>query len=157
MARNKSTFQKLKQDALAIWGEQLGAYKELPRLHKFLHFSALVVKSFVRNRCPIRASALSFTSLLALIPMLAVAISITSALLKKEGEDQIYRFVDKIVSAMIHGGADGERAVGRNSLFRQNILAEAGQTNSGSRPAPRSPTRNSRMRFPLPLIRGPPK
>lgn len=101
MAKNDSTLHKLKQDALAIWDERFHPEKELPRLHKFLHFWVLVVKSFKRNRCPIRASALSFTTLLALIPMLAVVISITSALLKKEGEQQIYQFVDKLVSTMV--------------------------------------------------------
>jgi membrane protein len=61
----------------------------------------LVIKSFIRNRCPIRASALSFSTLLALIPMLAVAISVTSSLLKKEGEDQIYVFIDNCVNSLI--------------------------------------------------------
>ena len=101
MAKNKSRFHKVKQEALALWDERFRADEELTRLHRFLHFWVLVVKSFNRNRCPIRASALSFTTLLALIPMLAVAISITSALLKTKGEDQIYGFVDKFVSAVI--------------------------------------------------------
>jgi membrane protein len=101
MANKKSRLAKFKQDALALWDERFHADEELSRLHKFLHFWVLVVKSFNRNRCPIRASALSFTTLLALIPVLAVAISITSALLKKQGEDQIYHFVDKFVSAVM--------------------------------------------------------
>lgn len=104
MAKNKSRFQKLKQDALALWDERFHADQELSRLHKFLHFWVLVVKSFNRNRCPIRASALSFTTLLALIPMLAVVISITSSLLKKQGEEQIYHFVDKVVSSIMPPG-----------------------------------------------------
>ncbi len=128
MARNKSTLQKMKQDALAIWGEQISAYKELSRLHKFLHFWVLVGKSFTRNRCPIRASALSFTSMLALIPMLAVAISITSVVLKKEGEDQIYRFVDKVVSAMVPAAPMTNAPIDKPS-GATNALTEAGQTN----------------------------
>ena len=40
---------------------------------------------------PVRAAALSYTTLLALIPLLAVAISVTSSLLKSEGEEKIYR------------------------------------------------------------------
>ncbi|HEY2083655.1 MAG TPA: YhjD/YihY/BrkB family envelope integrity protein, partial [Verrucomicrobiae bacterium] len=101
MAINKSRLRKLKQDALTLWDESFHADQELSRLHKFLHFWVLVVKSFNRNRCPIRASALSFTTLLALIPMLAVAIGITSSLLKKKGEDQVYRVVDKLISSMM--------------------------------------------------------
>jgi membrane protein len=101
MAINKSRLHKLKRDALALWDESFHADQELSRLHKFLHFWVLVVKSFNRNRCPIRASALSFTTLLALIPMLAVAIGITSSLLKKRGEDQVYRVVDKVIASMM--------------------------------------------------------
>ena len=58
----------------------------LTRFEKFVHFWVLVTGSFVRNRCPVRASALSFTTLLALIPMLAVAMSVTSIFLKSEGK-----------------------------------------------------------------------
>jgi membrane protein len=101
MTHKNSWLQKRKQDVLALWEERFHAEDEMSRLHRFLHFWVLVVKSFNRNRCPIRASALSFTTLLALIPMLAVVISVTSALLKKQGEEQIYQFVDKMVSNMV--------------------------------------------------------
>jgi membrane protein len=101
MAKKDSRLHKLKQEALALWDERSHGEKEHSRLHRFLHFWVLVVKSFNRNRCPSRAAALSFTTLLALIPMLAVAISVTSSLLKKQGEEQIYHFVDRMVSAVI--------------------------------------------------------
>jgi len=74
---------------------------ELSRLERFAHFCALVIRSFVRNRCFVRASALSYTTLLALIPLLAVAISVTSSLLKKEGEEKIYQAIDKLVSVVM--------------------------------------------------------
>ena len=41
---------------------------------------------------------MSYTTLLALIPLLAVAISVTSSLLKSEGEQKIYEAIDKLVS-----------------------------------------------------------
>jgi membrane protein len=44
---------------------------------------------------------LSYTSLLALIPLLAVAISITSGLLKSEGEEKIYEAIDKLVAEIM--------------------------------------------------------
>ena len=79
-------------------GVHTGAETEFSRLERFAHFCVLVGKSFVRNRCPVRAAALSYTTLLALIPLLAVAISVTSSLLKSQGEEKIYAAIDKLVS-----------------------------------------------------------
>jgi membrane protein len=73
----------------------------LSRFEKFLHFWALVWQSFVRNRCPVRAAALSYTTLLALIPMLAVAMSITSIFLKSEGKERIETFIQEFVEHMV--------------------------------------------------------
>ena len=42
------------------------------RLYRFAHYWLLVFKSFSRNRCPLRATALAYTTLLALIPLLAI-------------------------------------------------------------------------------------
>jgi uncharacterized BrkB/YihY/UPF0761 family membrane protein len=55
-------------------------------------------QKFRAQPLPVRASALSYTTLLALIPLLAVAISVTSSLLKNEGEEKIYQAIDKLVS-----------------------------------------------------------
>ena len=101
MPKDESKLGKIKQNALAIWDERFHAEGEQSRAHKFLHFWVLVVKSFIRNRCPIRASALSYTTLLALIPMLAVAMSVTTGLLKKQGKDQIEHFIDAFVSKVV--------------------------------------------------------
>src|SRR5690348_13893134 len=79
-------------------GVSTGAEAEFSRLERFAHFWVLAGRSFVRNRCPVRAAALSYTSLLALIPLLALAISITSSLLKSQGEEKIYGAIDKFVS-----------------------------------------------------------
>jgi membrane protein len=84
-----------------VVGGQTGAESEFDRLEYFAHFWALVWKSFVRNRCLVRASALSYTTLLALIPLLAVAIGVTSSLLKKQGEQQIYKAIDKMVANFV--------------------------------------------------------
>ena len=54
------------------------------------------VRNFLRNRCPLRSSALAYTSLLALVPMLAVVLSVSSSLLKSQGEKQIETFIEKI-------------------------------------------------------------
>jgi membrane protein len=81
-----------------LTGVYSGGEVELSRLERFAHFCALVIRSFVRNRGLVHASALSYTTLLALIPLLAVAISVTSSLLKNEGEEKIYQAIDKLVS-----------------------------------------------------------
>ena len=94
----KQPFSRLNK---ILTGVHTGGEGELNRLERFVHFCALVVRSFVRNRCLVRASALSYTTLLALIPLLAVAISVTSSLLKTEGEEKIYGFIDKFVSNVI--------------------------------------------------------
>jgi membrane protein len=78
--------------------ELLRAETEFNRLERFIHFWVLAGKSFVRNRCPSRAAALSYSTLLALIPLLAVAVSVTSSLLKSEGEEKIYQLIDKFVA-----------------------------------------------------------
>jgi membrane protein len=82
-------------------GEAPRRESELSRWEHFAHFWIHVRQNFVRNRCLIRASALSFSTLLAIIPMLAVAISVTSSLLKSEGEDQIYHAINKVVAALM--------------------------------------------------------
>jgi len=87
----------------------LSLESELTRLQHMAHFCVHVWESFVRNRCLVRASALSFSTLLALIPMLAVAIGVTSSFLKTQGEDQIYAEVNKFVSTMVPPATISER------------------------------------------------
>ena len=71
------------------------------RLENFIHFWGYVGRGFVQNRCLIRASALSYTTLLAMIPLLAIAISVTSSLLKKQGEQDIYKAIDHFISSVM--------------------------------------------------------
>ncbi len=94
-------FRMAKRSFSRLYRIAVGEEKEVTlagRLEHFTHFCFYVGKSFVQYRCLIRASALSYTALLALIPLLAIAISITSSLLKKEGEQQIYKAIDQFVS-----------------------------------------------------------
>src|ERR1039457_6422470 len=93
MPKKVSRFQRIRADALALLDERAGvSLAGLSKWHRFAHFWVMVWRSFTRNRCPVRA--------LALIPMLAVAMSISSAILKKEGEDQIDQFIVKLVASM---------------------------------------------------------
>ena len=71
------------------------------RLERFVHFWVLVTRQFIRHRCLVRASALSYSTLIALIPLLVVALSVTSSLLKNQGEEQFQRAIEKFTSALV--------------------------------------------------------
>lgn len=66
------------------------------KLERTAHFWTLVVRHFVRNRCLVRASSLAYTTLLALIPLLAVIISVSTSLLKNVDEEKIYQAIASI-------------------------------------------------------------
>jgi membrane protein len=101
MAIRFSKWKKLRDDAMGLWTERsLRSETPLSRLDKFAHFWIMVCRSFSRNRCPVRASALAYATLLALIPVLAVVMSVTSTFLKKEGEEQIDQFIVKMVASV---------------------------------------------------------
>ncbi|HZQ47242.1 MAG TPA: YihY/virulence factor BrkB family protein, partial [Verrucomicrobiae bacterium] len=111
----------------------------LSRLHRFAHFWLMVARSFSRNRCPLRAAALAYTTLLALIPVLAVALSVSTLVLKKEGKEQISGFIDKLVDSVTppvaistnsSAGASTQVPGSRQETSQTNGSAAAPQTNS---------------------------
>jgi len=118
----------------------------LSKFERFVHFWVLVYRSFVRNRCPVRASALSFNTLLALIPILAVVMSITSAILKSEGEERIKQLIEDFVDQMVPTGELPSSLTNRPMVFgpfrneafpaatnlasRSNFVGEANQNAS---------------------------
>ncbi|HEY4984910.1 MAG TPA: YhjD/YihY/BrkB family envelope integrity protein [Verrucomicrobiae bacterium] len=120
---SKRFFRLIKIITGAVAGAEDEIFHLEGRLERFVHFWALVGKSFNRNRCPARAAALSYATLLALIPMLAVAISVTSSLLKSEGEGKIYEVIDKVVSNVMPPPA---------TLNTTNVSLEIGPDFSGA-------------------------
>src|SRR5438270_9299669 len=102
MANRFFNFRKWRREAQSLWDESFfRSERPLTGLQKFAHFWVLVWKSFTRNRCPVRASALAYATLLALVPMLAVVVSVTSPFLKSEGEAQIDAFIEHLVSTIV--------------------------------------------------------
>jgi membrane protein len=97
LQRLRVGFQQLLDDS--PWG----AEGKPSRTYRFLHFWLLVWRSFVRNRCPVRASALAYVTLLSLIPLLAVVMSVTTTFLKQEGEERIEQFIDQFVASVTPG------------------------------------------------------
>jgi membrane protein len=101
MAANAfARWKKFQQDARAFF-EETGLQRPGETLSswpfRFAHFWLLVGKSFARHRCPLRASALAFTTLLALIPMLAVVLSVATSILKNQGDAPIRTMITKLV------------------------------------------------------------
>lgn len=93
--------KRLKELAAAFIAEQQRDWQEeLPRRrwNRFAHFCHLVGTSFSENRCPVRACALAYTTLLALIPLLAITMSVATALLKSEGQKPIENLIDRLVA-----------------------------------------------------------
>jgi membrane protein len=104
------------------------------RVERFVHFWMLVWRSFVRNRCPVRASALSYTTLLAFIPMLAVAMSVTSMFLKNQGKEQIEHviqgFVDNVLPAVDAIGTNAPDPAFTLMPASTNLAASLTETNA---------------------------
>ena len=69
MAKKVSRFQRFARTRWRCWTSgRLRSLAEFSNWQKFAHFWVLVWKSFTRNRCPVRASALAYVTVLALIP-----------------------------------------------------------------------------------------
>ncbi len=80
-----SRLKELFLGAQAAWhghSDGVAEEAELSRPQAFIHFQALTVKSFIRNRVPVGAAALSYSSLLALVPMLALVVSVAFGFLR---------------------------------------------------------------------------
>ncbi len=95
----------------ARWSDGPG---KMPRLQRFVHFCVLLTRTFLRNRCPVRASALAYTTLLALVPLLAVGISVSRLFLTPDRagtlvEDSIGYVVEQVAPqlGLIPAGAEG--------------------------------------------------
>src|SRR5882762_8628212 len=115
----KETYDFISEKWIVTHDEQKAS-----RLQRFAHFWLLVFKSFARNKGPLRATALAYTTLLGLVPLLAVGFGIASSFLQEKGDEAtrelIGQFVDAAVPQLRLLSAD------TNQLFG----TEGGTTNS---------------------------
>ncbi len=119
--------------------KDLGTESQAPasRLRRTAHFWLLVWKTFTRNRCPVRASALAYSSLLALVPMMAVAIGVASSLLQSKGEDAVGKMIDQLVVNVapalgLQNSSDAAQASTRRHEVVTQITDSIGRINSGA-------------------------
>src|SRR5213075_821842 len=134
MAKNSvSQIKKLQAEAQVLLDDRGIATMDGTQLHpfkKFVHFWVLVGKSFVRNRCPVRASALAYTTLLALIPLLAVGLGVSTKLLQSSEEQKgelIQTLVDELAPQLgLVAASPEEKAAMRHKVaerFREAMPA----------------------------------
>jgi membrane protein len=100
-------------------------------------FWVLVGKHFVRNRCPVRASALAYTTLLSLIPLLGVAVSVTTALVKNTQGAPVQQLIENLVSNVAPALNLQEKPAGdqEDANLTSNTPAAAGNLSAGANPA----------------------
>ena len=103
MAKQKQTtldgwLAKARQFLDEFPGEGVSARPIVHKLRTAAHFIHLIVRGFVGNRCPLRAAALCYTTLLALVPLLAVVFSISRGFLRESSADVVPKVLDAIVA-----------------------------------------------------------
>ena len=124
---SKRFFRLIKIITGAVAGAEDEIFHLEGRLERFVHFWALVSRQFIRHRCLVRASALSYSTLIALIPLLAVALSITSSLLKNQDEEKFYQVIDKFVASVTPPAS-----IPTNSVLENSNSVAAVTTNSAA-------------------------
>ncbi len=110
LGESLSRLRRLQADAASTFrGEAPSSAGDAPAdlLQRVVRFGALVGRSFWQNRCQTRAAALAYTTLLALIPLLAVSLSVASLVFDTESEESrdrlagyIERFVENVAPAL---------------------------------------------------------
>lgn len=135
-----SRFERLKLRALNLWEDRGLDWRDearQPQWVVFLHFWLLVGRSFVRNRCPTRAAALAYTTLLALIPVLAVGASIAISFLQSDGHKTIRAFIDQGVAYVapaldLEVKSEGVETGGGRELVATRIAEYVNNISSGA-------------------------
>lgn len=109
------------RNILNYFGDKIWTVKveDVPRKRalslQFFRVSALTIKFFIRNRCPLHASALTYFTMLSLVPVAALFFGIAKG----------YGF-DKILKAKIHQGFAAQQETANQIIqFAENALENA--------------------------------
>lgn len=133
--------KRLQREAQALLEEPLPESLALSETQSgwrsFLQFWVSTGRSFWKNRCPARASALAYTTLLAIVPLLALVVGVSSSLLKKQGEKPIEQWIETAVSKvapqldLVSKNPNAEVLDGRREVVK-NISGSIGRIQSGA-------------------------
>ena len=106
------------------------------KLERTAHFWTLAIRHFVRNRCLIRASALAYTTLLAMIPLLAVIVSVSTSLMKNVSPDEFYQAIASVAppaaysAEKIPGNTNSPAPLDTNAVVADNDSGSSQETNN---------------------------
>lgn len=127
MTKSGSLLTRLRQLVHEIVVETVSPKPVINRLRTFIYFFVLIWRGFVVNRCPIRAAALAYTTLLALVPLLAVGVSVSKNFLHESSAELVPRLMDKLFDAVALTKDENARheAVEKIQGFIDNINAGA--------------------------------
>src|SRR5947209_6769180 len=99
------------------------------RWEDWCKFFTVVFNGFSRNRCPIRAAALSYNTLLALVPLLAVILGVSKGILSTQ-EDRLF---DVCMQAIRNVAPQiGQAAVEEQALLKEKLHDALGAVNAGA-------------------------
>jgi len=127
MAKLVSLLTRIRQLVHEIAVETVSPKPVINRLRTVVYFFVLIWRGFVINRCPIRAAALSYTTLLALVPLLAVGVSVSKNFLHESSAELVPQLMDKLFDAvaMTQDEVARQEAVEKIQGFIDNINAGA--------------------------------
>ena len=126
--------RQLHADAQTLLDGKEGDLRKEERLAQsppWIRFCVRVHRNFVKNRGPVRAAALAYTTVLALVPLLAIAVSVSTGLLKREGEERINQLIEGFIGYVAPAldletkdapGAGGAKA--ENEINRERVVNE---------------------------------
>ncbi|MGH7805774.1 MAG: YihY/virulence factor BrkB family protein, partial [Candidatus Binatia bacterium] len=69
--------------------------------HPLIERAAKVVRGFQAHRGPVRAASLAFTTLLALVPMIALVLGVSKAVIRTQDSQTLVRWVDRALNSAV--------------------------------------------------------